>query len=52
MVEGGSQFRVCEERGLEPAQEVPPGTFCRDGALPGRELAMYLAYTGEDLTMV
>lgn len=33
VVEGGTQFRVCGVSGLQPPQDVPPGTVCRDGGI-------------------
>jgi len=33
VVEGGTQFRVCGVSGLQPVQDVPPGTVCRDGGI-------------------
>ena len=33
VIEGGTQFRVCGVSGLQPPQDVPPGTVCRDGGI-------------------
>lgn len=33
VVEGGTQFRVCGVSGLQPPQDVPPGTVCRNGGI-------------------
>ncbi|CZR52165.1 uncharacterized protein PAC_02042 [Phialocephala subalpina] len=33
VVEGGTQFRVCGVSGLQPVQDVPPGTVCRNGGI-------------------
>jgi hypothetical protein len=33
VVEGGTQFRVCGISGLQPPQDVPPGTVCRNGGI-------------------
>jgi hypothetical protein len=31
--EGGTQFRVCGVSGLQPLQDVPPGTVCSNGGI-------------------
>jgi hypothetical protein len=33
VVEGGTQFRVCGISGLQPPQDVPLGTVCRNGVI-------------------